>query len=256
MIQQVAGTDADMQAAKVSRRAVVDPFVQQFLTDSRPVVRWSGAGDAFDSVLNNPGPMSASDVGALKAANDVAARVKDGRLQEDDAWDALKELEGSVASQKARGAFSQARQAIDNNMVNPKPVLDALQTIKNGPLGVIGSNGAKLGELIDSINGAANIRGKVGTDMLDAVRQEASKMLGNSNSQGVLAYGPARDSIVSAIERVAPGYRNYLATYAKASEPINTMEAVGGLLDPSAPGSLNAAGDPQLALARVKLLLR
>jgi len=92
--------------------------------------------------------------------------------------------------------------------------------------------------------------------MLDAVRQEASKMLGNANGQGALAYGPARDSIVNAIERVAPGYRDYLATYAKASEPINTMEAVGGLLDPNAPGSLNASGDPQLALARVKQVLR
>ncbi|NII75195.1 hypothetical protein FHW84_003793 [Dyella sp. SG562] len=80
--------------------------------------------------------------------------------------------------------------------------------------------------------------------MLDAVRQEASKMLGNANGQGALAYGPARDSIVNAIERVAPGYRDYLATYAKASEPINTMEAVGGLLDPNAPGGLNASGDP------------
>ena len=36
-------TDADMQAAKASRRAAVDPFVQQYLTDSRPVVRWNGA---------------------------------------------------------------------------------------------------------------------------------------------------------------------------------------------------------------------
>jgi len=101
-----------------------------------------------------------------------------------------------------------------------------------------------------------NIRGKIGTDMLDAVRQEASKLVGNSNSQSALIYGPAKDSIVNAIERVAPGYRDYLATYAKASEPINTMQQVGGILDPNRSGVLNAAGDPQLTLANVKGLLR
>lgn len=125
--------------------------------------------------------MSANDFDSLKSARSVVDQVKSGAMQEDDAWAALKDLEDGVFSKKTQDAFAQARQAIDNNMVDPKPVLDVLHTLKNGPLGVLGNNGARFGELIDSINGAANIRGKVGTDMLDAVRQEASKMLTNTN---------------------------------------------------------------------------
>lgn len=43
LVQQLAGTDADMQAAKDARRQAIDPFVSQYLTDSRPIVRWAGA---------------------------------------------------------------------------------------------------------------------------------------------------------------------------------------------------------------------
>jgi len=70
--------------------------------------------------------MSADDFEALKSARNVVDQVKSGAMQEDDAWAALKELEEGVSSKKAQDTFAQAHQAIDNNMVNPKPVLDAL----------------------------------------------------------------------------------------------------------------------------------
>lgn len=255
LLQQLAGTDADMAAAKDARRAAVDPFTSNYLTDSRPIVRWSNAGNAFDDALGQPMQRGA-DFRALQQGQKIVNDVKSGKMQEDDAYDALQELGDSVSHPKAQAAFSAANDAIGKNMVDPSGVVQALQTLKNSPLGIIGDNGQKIGGLIDSINGASNIRGKIGTDYLDAVRQEASRLLGNASSQGAIIHGSAKDAITNAIERVAPGYRDYLATYAKASEPINTMEAVGGLLDPNAPGSLNAAGDPQLALSRVKQLLR
>jgi hypothetical protein len=70
--------------------------------------------------------MSAGDFEALKSARNVVDQVKSGAMQEDDAWAALKDLEGSVSSKRAQDTFAQASQAIDHNMVNPKPVLDAL----------------------------------------------------------------------------------------------------------------------------------
>lgn len=70
--------------------------------------------------------MSANDFDALKSARDVVGQVKSGAMQEDDAWEVLKELEDGVFSKRVQDTFAQASQAIDNNMVNPKPVLDVL----------------------------------------------------------------------------------------------------------------------------------
>lgn len=75
-------------------------------------------------------------------------------------------------------------------------------------------------------------------------------------SQEAALYGPVTAKIVSTLDRAIPGYRNNLATYAKLSQPINDMQAVRGLLDPNAPGSLNTAGDSQLTAARVKQAMR
>ena len=70
--------------------------------------------------------MSVNDFDSLQSARNLVGQVKSGAMQEDDAWAALKELEDGVFSKRVQDTFAQARQAIDNNMVNPKPVLDAL----------------------------------------------------------------------------------------------------------------------------------
>jgi len=104
--------------------------------------------------------------------------------------------------------------------------------------------------------------GKVPVTDLDSIRQGVGSTLASIPSNGVVtpkqvvAYGPVSDKITDAIESAVPGYRNYLATYGAASEPINTMGSIQKLVDPNAPGSLNAAGDPQLGAARLKQVLR
>ncbi len=256
VVQQLAGDDAAMEAAKQARRDAVQPFVDQYLTDSRPIVRWTRARNAVKAVLDNPSRMPASDFDALQQAKNIAAKVRGGSMQEDDAIQALQELGDSVSTKKAQDAFAAMNEAINKNMVDPSGVLRAIATIRNGPLGVDPRRGADLDSIMASINRAKNINGLVGTDMLDQVRQQAARLLGDSSGQSSLAYGPARDEIAHAIEQVAPGYLDYLATYAKHSEPINTMESVQKLLDPNAPGSLNAVGDPQLAISRLRQVLR
>lgn len=256
VVQNLAGDDAAMAAARQARRDAVQRFTEASLTDSRPIARWTPARNIFKTFTDNPGRMSSADFDALQQAQGIAAKVRGGSMQEDDALQALQELGDSVTSKKAQDAFTQAYGAINRNMVDPSGVLRALATIRNGPLGVNAERGAALDAMLNGINGAKNINGLVGTDMLDAVRQEASKVLGKASDQSKLAYGPAVNSITDALDAVAPGYRDYLATYAQHSAPINTMESVSKLVDPNAPGSLNAAGDPQLAVSRLRQVLR
>lgn len=256
VIRRLAGDDATLAAARQARRDAIAPYVDEKLTDSKPVVRWTGAGDAFKGVLDNPSRMPAADFDAVKQASGIVSKVRGGSMQEDDALAALKELGGTVTSGKAQKAFQAASEAINRNMVDPSGVLRAVKTLRYGPLGVNAERAQKLDAIIGSIEKAQNINGLVGTDMLDAVRQEAAKIAGGADSQSSLAYGPALNQIVEAIDRVAPGYRDYLAAYAKHSEPINTMESVQKLLDPNAPGSLNTSGDPQLAISRLRQVLR
>lgn len=255
-MQRLAGTDEEMDAAKQARREAIAPFVDQFLTDSRPIARWTGAREAFKTVLDNPAKLPAADFDAVKQAQAIVSKVRGGSLQEDDAVEALRELGDSVATKKAQEAFAAATQAINRNMVDPSGVLRAIATLRNGPLGVDPRRGADLDAIMASIERARNINGQVGTDMLDQVRQQAGKLVGNASDQSALAYRPARDEIANAIEQVAPGYLDYLATYARQSGPINTMESVRSLVDPNGPGGLNAVGDPQLIASRLKAALR
>jgi hypothetical protein len=103
----------------------------------------------------------------------------------------------------------------------------------------------------------------VGSDILDGIRQNASRILADNHvpnspvgTQEEAGIAPVKNQIVDALDSAIPGYRDYLASYAKHSEPINTMQSVQKLLDPAAPGSLNTAGDPQLAISRLRQVLR
>lgn len=104
--------------------------------------------------------------------------------------------------------------------------------------------------------------GKVPAYFLDDLRQEVGGMLAKHAPNGVVGtkeaakYGPVLSKITDTLDGELPGYRDYLAAYSAKSEPINTMESVGKLLDPNAPGSLNAAGSPLLTAARLKTILR
>lgn len=104
--------------------------------------------------------------------------------------------------------------------------------------------------------------GKVPAYFLDDLRQEVGGMLAKHAPNGVVGtketakYGPVLSKITDTLDGEVPGYRDYLSTYAAKSEPISTMESVGKLIDPNAPGSLNSAGSEILGAARLKSVLR
>lgn len=173
------------------------------------------------------------------------------------------EMAAAIANRKANAAPFIESSLTPDNLIDPSGVLQTIAAIRSGPLGVNPKVAEGLDFLTKQIGSTQDSNGKVGADVLDAVRQQASRLLGNAKvpgsavgtQQGV-ALGPVKNQIVDAIERVAPGYRDYVAGYRKDSLPINTMQSVGRLVDPNAPGSLNAAGDPQLAISRLRQVLR
>jgi len=257
-LNQLAGDPATMAAAKDARTSAIDPFVSQHLPSGGHLAanRWQGAQDAFQSVLDNPSRMPSTDFDAIKSANKVVQQVRSGAMQEDDGLTALQELGDSAGTKKAQGAFQAAQDAINQNMVDPSGVQRVLATVRNGPLGLNPDRAAKLDALAAGLKSATNINGLAHTTMLDAVRQEASKILGNADAQGALAYAPARNALVQAIDRVAPGYSDYLANYARLSQPLTDMGAASDMVDRLGGGARNSAGSPTLTLPAFNSQLR
>lgn len=161
------------------------------------------------------------------------------------------------AARDRRAATSPYIQKMQQGSVDPAPVLDALTRLQAGSLGV---NPVVRGAVLDAIN---DIRsrvggdGKMGADLLDATRQNIGAFLAKHAPHGVVgskeeaAFVPIKAQIVRALDTAVPGYRDYLATYAKRSVPINTMEASQRILAPADAGGLNSAGDSVLTLARL-----
>lgn len=100
-------------------------------------------------------------------------------------------------------------------------------------------------------------------DLLDGIRQNLRNTIRDNASNGAVSskqeagLEPLADHIASAIDAVNPGYRNYLASYAKASQPINAMEAAGSVLEhvAGAGRGANSAGDAQATLSTFRSAL-
>lgn len=96
-------------------------------------------------------------------------------------------------------------------------------------------------------------------DLLDGIRQNLRTTISDNSSNGAVSskqeagLQPLADHITSAIDGANPGYRNYLESYARSSQPINSMEAARSVLADVAGDSrsANSAGDPQVTLSRI-----
>lgn len=266
-VRQVAGIDASgtndaaMAAAKQARSDATQPYIQQHLTPQTPLVRWTAAAKPLDDVLANGGRMSGADRAALTQARNVVARVRGGSMQEDDAMQALHELEETVTSKKAQDAFAGAFDGVNQNMVNPQSLLDQIATMRNtGPGARVGVRSA-LDQIAKTITESRNTLGMVPMDVLDSVRQNLSDFLVSPSGQRATAQetallDPVRDSIVRTLQRRAPGYSDYLAKYAQLSQPINTMERTAVLVGPNAAAGHDSAGGQVLTPAALSRFLR
>lgn len=260
VVTRLAGTDADLEAAKLARKQAAQPFIDQHLTPATPEIRWGEAGKQIDGVLSKP-MTRGDDYRALQEARGIVAKVRSGALQEDDAYPLLQELEQSVSSPKAQKALADAFGSIDRNMIDPTAIINQLALLRNTGQGARATIRPALDAIANTLKEAQNTRGKVPVDVLDSVRQNIKDYIVKPNGalasgQEIAALDPVKAKLTALIDAHAPGYSDYLATYARNSEPVNTMESVRKLLDPNGPHSLNAAGDPQLTITRLRQVLR
>jgi hypothetical protein len=104
--------------------------------------------------------------------------------------------------------------------------------------------------------------GKVPATALDDIRQGVGSTLASIPQNGVVApkevalYDPVKAQITDAIDGAVPGYRDYLAAYARDSAPINDMEAARAILDPARGGGWNAGGDQVARAGRINTAIR
>lgn len=253
LLRRHAGDETTMQAALDARTAAVQPFVQEHLQPATPLTRWTAAAQPLDDALANPSRMPAADFDALKRARSVVAKVRGGTMQEDDAVTALKELEEATTTKKARNAFAGAFDSVDQNMIDPSQVLNSIALTRNTGLGARPTVRSALDAIASTIQASRNTRGLVPADVLDSIRQNANDFLVSptgkrASPQEALGVAPIRNQITSALEQHAPGYRDYLAAYAKHSEPINTMQAARAILARVDSRAVNSSGSAPLSL--------
>lgn len=248
--------------ANVARLYGSSPEVQQALSSAPQLV--SGETPTAAQVLNNP---QAYQIERTLRNNPASSPtfVEQGNAANQARLAAVQNVAGDdtalVSAKTARDmAVAPYRQnVLAQTNVDPSPVVSTLQQLSKN------ANPAVRGAANDAssvVQSNLNPDGTVPASVLDDIRQQAGKFLAAHATNGIVGssenarYAPLSTQIAGVLDAAAPGYRDYLATYGRMSQPISDMETAQKLLGPDAPGSLNTAGDPQLALARVKQLLR
>jgi hypothetical protein len=146
---------------------------------------------------------------------------------------------------------------------NPAPVdgvMSQLKALAGSALGQRPSIGGAANDILTKIQNLATVDASTGSATipsahLDAFRQNVKDYLAKYSPNGAVgtqeqaAFAPVRSAIVDSIDGANPGYRNYLADFAKNSVPINTIEAGQSIVDNLGNRAANAGGTPQLTLA-------
>lgn len=123
----------------------------------------------------------------------------------------------------------------NTGQTNAQPVVDTIDNILQGPSG---KRPAVQQAMADVRNMLIDKDGKSVSDpqtLYDSVRKGIGDLLDKkdlSKSYGKQAASQllqVQDALDDTIEQAAPGFKNYLADYAKASQPINSMEYLQGL---------------------------
>jgi hypothetical protein len=147
--------------------------------------------------------------------------------------------------------------AMQRTAVDPAPVVDALKRLQASSLGVSPTVQKAVASTLEAIQNRVDANGKMGADLLDAIRQNVGGFLAHHAPNGSVAtkeeaaFVPIKAQIVRTLDTAIPGYRNYLATYAERSGPINTMDAMRRILAPVDQSGSNSAGDGVLTLQRL-----
>lgn len=256
VVRNLAGDDAQLQAAVQARRDGPGMFYKENLARGAENGRYGRAAVHLKEYSNSKN-MPMAEFKVLDEARRIAGQIERGSISQAEGDAALRAL--APTSRGGQKALDQALGLIDGGMVNPNRVISTLEELAKDTNPTISKAAASA---LESIGKNQDGQGWVHARVLNGLRENIGNMLADHAPNGAVgsreaaAYGPVKAKITNTIDRAVPGYRDNLAAYARASEPINTMESVQRLLDPNSPGSLNASGDPFLSAARLKNVLR
>lgn len=246
-IARLYGTDADT-IAKLRTGTDVEGF------DLSPgqAIGTPEAVQAERSLRNNPA--AAPAFARQDAMNNAAVRNQVARVAKDDpALDLARDSRRSNANAfRAKHLPEQG-----SVMVDAAPIFDQLQRLSLSANPVIRGAAREHFSLLRK----QAVDGKVPAYALDDIRQNAGATIakhtpmGGGASKEAAKYGPVTDQIADTLDRAIPGYRDYLAAYARDSQPINDMQAARLLLDAIDSGRRDTLGNQNVSLTQVKALL-
>lgn len=150
----------------------------------------------------------------------------------------------------------------DHPPIDASPILSHIDSLSKTGLGMNPVVRRALADIRTSLseNGTTADDGSVmvSPDALNGVRQNVRDFLKQNASNGVVsskqeaALAPLKNTIDDTIDAGVPGYRDYLATYAAKSVPINTMEALQRVTSAVDNGALDSGGTPYLSLTKAR----
>lgn len=147
-----------------------------------------------------------------------------------------------------------------STLVDPASILPTLQKLAWDADPAVAKAATSTLRLLNRHAGANG--GKVPATALDNIQQNVGETLRQMSANGavtpkqVVRYDPVKTQIVDAIDGAVPGYRDYLAAYARDSAPINDMEAARQLIADGALNGVGIGGGQVLSIPQLKRTLR
>jgi hypothetical protein len=253
-VAQLAGTDAEMAEAQQALRNGPARFWSDNLAAGNAEGRFDRAGQHLREAANAK-PLPMPEFKMLDEARRIMGQVHRGSK---DALTGENEL-AALAPKSAYGkrALTQAQGILNQGMVDPSRIIGSLQKLALSGNPTISSAAEK--QLAVIAKNQVDSTGWVHAGVLDDLRQNVSKVItdqfGKVDKVAAAKFAPIQGQIVRTVERAIPGYRDSLAAYRAAKQPINDMEAGRQLLGAIDSGGRDVASNQAVRLSDLKSLL-
>jgi hypothetical protein len=218
-----------------------------------------GGADAVQAgrVLRNNG-QTAPAFANQDAANNAAMRAHVEQVAKTDAEVQAAKAVRSAATDPWRAANLPET---GSKLIDPAPVIGVLKRLSlDGSSKTVSSAAREQLALLQQHMKANG--GKIPAYDLENIAQGSRSFLRGIAQNGVVTpkevvkYEPVKTAITDAVERTVPGYRSYLAAYARHSQPINDMRAGRALIDAISSGGRDVNGNQIITLNKVESFLR
>src|SRR6185312_8153341 len=207
--------------ANIARLYGSTPDVLDKLSQDRQLV--PGEQPTTAQVLQNPQAVIAERVLRNRAPQQFAELdVANNQARTNALQDVAGNQDMLLAAKNARTLATQPYRdnVLANVNVDPSSIVDTLNTISKNPNR---SAAGAADQALATIQRNMGPDGTVPADVLDGIRQESGDYLARNATNSVVGakenaiYGPVSSQIAKVLDANAPGYSDYLATYAKHS---------------------------------------